>query len=448
MSVEALACALVVEDGVSALRRLYGHGVSASDFPLYEDEFRWIERRLAKRKPVNRRVFREKFPDFDWAVPSEGIDDLAVELKEQRAFEAITNIVASGAEQLEKDNALDVATEIRELLTKVTRKHAPIADVDLDDYETVIEEMRQGFILAKQGVQPGVPTGFIHLDHHLGGWMPGQFIEILGRTGEGKSYKMAMSAWAAKKAGFKVGLFSPEQSAHETRCRYHTIASADPKVKADLELKASFRNRALMFRRGFNLKSYERFCQYMREIPGSLRLLSGAGMADRMSVGYIEDRLVEYELDLVLVDPIYLLKPVRTTSEGGWQETVWIAESLHELSERYQVPVVFSNQAHMDNNKGDAPGKHDSFGGKGMVHLSDAVIGVKNISEERRMICRSSKSRFGASGFRYEMEFHPNTGVIKETTPLLGNYFNGPDGDEENEEVVKRVVRQKGKVTT
>jgi hypothetical protein len=447
MSVEALTCAFIVENGLPALRKLYAHGISAKSFLLYDDEFRWIEKRIAQSKPLTRRTFRAKFPDFEWIMPEEDISDLAAELKEERAFEAITTIVNSAAEQLERDNALDVAARARELLTEVTRAHVPVSDERLSEYEHVIEEMRQGQLLARRGLAAGVPTGFAHLDLHWGGFMPGQFIEILGRTGEGKSYKMTMFAWAAKKKGFNVGIFSPEQTAHETRSRYHTLASADPQVKAACNLQSSFRNRALLFRRGFNLKRYERFCKYLAEMPGEVWLLSSVGKSDRMTVGYIEDRIVEYELDLVLVDPIYLLKPVRTSNEGNsYQETAWIAESLHTLSERYQVPIVFSNQAHLDNAKHDAPGKQDSFGAKSLVHLADYVLGVKHVSEERRMICRGSKSRFGQTGFRYELGFHPNTGVIEELTPVEGNYFNGDEAMTDDE--IDRLVtgfRPKGR---
>jgi len=436
MSAEALTIAAVVQEGAPALRKLYASGVSINDFPIYEEEFRWIENRLGRRKPVNRRIFRERFPDFEWAPPREPIEDLAVSLREERALEEVTAILTTMADEVTKDNALDIATQMRERLAVVTRKHAPLADIDLDEWEMVIEEMRQGQILAKQGMSLGVLSHDPFIDFHLGGWLPGQFIEILGRTGEGKSYKMTAFGWAAKQQGRKVGLFSPEQNAHETRCRYHTLASADKKVKADLGLKHSFRNRALMFRTGFNLKSYQALCEYLREMPGRFHLLAGAGMQDQMSVGYIEDRIVELELDLVLVDPIYLLKPVRVHHQGNnWQETVWIAESLHRLSERYQVPILFSNQAHEGDSlraQADAPHKSGGFGGKALGHLSDYVMGVKHVSNERRMIVRCSKSRFG-SAFRYEYFFDANTGATKYPEAPDVDYFDVDDDIDEDE---------------
>ena len=441
MSVEALTITVLVKDGAAALRKLYSGGISRADFPIYEDEFTWIENRLGRRKTLNRRVFTERFPDFEWRMPKEPIEDLAQELKEERAFEEVNAILATLAEQVSKDNAVDMAMQMRDRLTMVTRKHMPLSDIDLDDWEPVVEEMRQGMILAKQGMSTGVLTGDPWLDHHLGGFLPGQFIEILGRTGEGKSYKMVAFGWHAKKQAKNVGIFSPEQNAHETRCRYHTLASADPMVKLDLGIKHSFRNRALMHRQGFNLKAYQRFCEYLREMPGQMHLLAGTGTKDQMGVGYIEDRIVELDLDLVLVDPIYLLKPVRYHREGNnWQETAWIAESLHVLSERYHVPIVFSNQAHEGDSlraQADAPHKAGGFGSKTLNHLSDYVLGIKHVSQERRLIVRCSKSRFG-QGFRYEVYFDANTGVTKyENAPDWSYYDEGLDEAEaiENEQL-------------
>lgn len=435
MSVEALTISAVVSEGPTALRRLYGRGITARDFPIYQDEFRWIERRLAVRKPVNRRVFRQKFPEFEWGVSQESIEDLAVSLKEERAFEDMNEMLRTLSEELEQDNALDLAVQAREMITTITRSHAPSSDVDLDgDIDEVMEEMRQGLVLAKQGLTLGIPTGIDFLDHHWGGLMPGTFTEVLGRTGEGKSYKTMIFAWTAKKNGYKVGVFTPEFNKHQVRCRYHTLASADPQTKLDLALRNSFRNRALMHRRGFNIKAYQRFLEYMNEMPGRVHLLSGTHMAEKMSVGYIEDRLVELELDLVIVDPIYLLKPIRETREGNnWQEVAWTAEALHHLSEQYNIPIVFTNQANDKmGGKDDAPHKSSGFGSQQMTHLSDYVLGVKHRSDENLMMCRGTKSRFGED-FRYDMTFYANTGVFKVLTPLRGNYFNGHDDASEDD---------------
>lgn len=447
MSVEALAIAAVVEDGASALRTLFAAGVTEYDFPIYDEEFNWITARLARRKTLNRRVFRQRFPDFEWIKAKESVKDLASELKEERAFEEVNALVATLAQELEKDNALDLAVMAREKLSMVTRKFSPVADSILEDWKEDIAEMRRHMLAAKSGAPIRLRTGFAHLDHHWGGFMPGQFIEVLGRTGEGKSLKLYAMALECKLQNATVAIFTPELSRHEVKSRVHTLCSARPEVKEALGLTRSFRNRALLFREGFNLKSYQRFCEYFKEeLPGTMHLLSGQGRSEQMTVGYIEDRVVELGIDVVFVDPIYLLKPVRYHHESNtYQEVAWIAEALHRISEQYNVPIIFTNQAHHDGATGDAPGKEKSFGAKALIHLVDAVLGVKHISDENRMICRCSKSRFGENNFRYEIGLHANTGVIKELTPLKGSYYNGSDDDADEEDVIEAIKGAKGK---
>lgn len=434
MSVENLTIAAVVEEGSSAMRKLYAAGITAADFVLYDDEFKWIERRLIAKKTLNRRVFRQRFPDFEWALPREDIKDLASELREERAFEEVNTLVATLANDLRADNAVELANTARETLSRITRQHSPMSDVVVEDWQGHITDMKNAMKLAKMGKPVGIQTGISFLDHHWGGLLPGQSVLVLGRTGEGKSYKTTIFALNAKMQNAKVGVFTPEMSPHEVRCRLHTLASAIPEVQKAVGLDRSFRNRALLFKRGFNIKSYERFCRYFDEVmPGRIHILSGVHRREQMTVGYIEDRIVELGLDLVIIDPIYLLKPVRTYRDNPYAEIGSVAEAVEALSETYNIPVVMTNQAHRQGGaQGDAPHKDKSFGSDLPAQLADYVLGVKHISEENRMICRCTKSRFGQE-FRYEMKLLPNTGVYDVLTPLSGNYFNGKDDDFDRE---------------
>jgi hypothetical protein len=99
MSVEAMTIAALVDEGSSALRTLYASGITEHDFPVYDEEFEWVTKRLARKKPINRRVFRAKFPDFEWMKPLDSVRDLAVELKEERAFDEANALLATLTEK-------------------------------------------------------------------------------------------------------------------------------------------------------------------------------------------------------------------------------------------------------------------------------------------------------------------------------------------------------------
>lgn len=436
MSVEALVLSAVVDEGASALRTLYANGVTPADFPVYDAEIEWIESRVSAKKPLNRRIFRQQFPDFDWAVPTGSIPDLAAELKEERAFDDMQRLIVSASEQLDRGNAVELAGKLREHLSVITRAHAPMSDVVAEDWQDHIRDMKEAMAAARRGKPMGILSEFPHFDHHVGGFLPGQTTMVLGRTGEGKSFKTKMFALHAKLAGAKVGIFTPELSKHEVRCRLHTLASARPEIKEALGLKHSFRNRALLHRHGFSIKSYERFCRYFdEELPGRIHILSGTYRKEQMTVGFIEDRLVDLGLDLVIIDPIYLLKPVRRYRDNPFAEVGSIAEAIESLAETYNIPVVMTNQAHRQGSqKDDAPHKDKSYGSDVPAQLADIVIGVKHLSGDNRMLVRCTKNRFGEE-FRYEMDFFANTGVWRVTTPIKGDYYNGHDASADREEV-------------
>jgi hypothetical protein len=120
-SLEVLTLSAVISEGAAGLRKLYAEGITDRDFPIYEEEFKWIERRLSLRKPLNRRVFTQKFPDFDFAVPDERIQDLARELKEQAALTEMNALISTMAEGIEADNALEMAVMARDKLSWITR---------------------------------------------------------------------------------------------------------------------------------------------------------------------------------------------------------------------------------------------------------------------------------------------------------------------------------------
>lgn len=442
MSAEALLLSAIVDEGTNALRKVYAAGVSADHFVVYDEEFQWVERRAARKKPITLRALKEQFSDFEYQrAKGETIDDLVDELRREVALAEMNEIITSLAEQTNKDNVLENLVEARERITAVTRAHSPMGDVDLDaDVDGVIEEMRQGQLLARNGQSLGILTRIPQIDYYMGGLMPGQFIGLNGRTGSGKSYVLMKLGWAARKQGLNVGLFSPEFNAHEVRCRYHTLASADKDVQAACGLERSFRNSLLMRRTEFSLASYRRLLDYLHEMQGSYHLLCGSGQKDQMSVGYIEDRLIEYQLDLVLVDPIYLLKPVRLHREGNvYQEVAWIAEHLHRLGEQYEVPIVFTNQAHLDGNKGDAPNLKDSFGAKSLLHISDWVLAVQHMSEENKLVVKANKGRFGET-FRFTATFVADSGYFEMETPPPTGYRNGSHR-KRAKEVVKKAVK-------
>jgi hypothetical protein len=183
---------------------------------------------------------------------------------------------------------------------------------------------------------------------------------------------------------------------------------------------------------GFNIKAYKRFLEYINEeISGEINLFTKKWRLGKMSPGFIESRIEELGLDMVIVDPIYKLRSPRRRSvrHEELQDTV---DAVQDMCETYNIPIIITNQAHrlQGNARGDAPHKDSSFGSDAPAQESDHVIGVKHFEEERKLVLRCTKNRFGGN-FRADVVFWPNVGKVQDVTELRTDYFNGREGSDE-----------------
>jgi replicative DNA helicase len=281
--------------------------------------------------------------------------------------------------------------------------------------------------LSSTGEIPGIPTGLEHLDHYWGG-LRGQTAYLwLGRPGAAKSLSLARLAVEAAWAGYRAAVFSPEMTEHAHNCRFHTLLSAKPEVQAACGLKEAFRNRALFDGRGFNLKQYKNFMQWVEnELPGEIALFTQKYRREKMTTSYIDARIENLGIDLVIVDPVYKLRPPRRRGTR-WEEIGEVVDSLVDLAHAHNIPVVLSNQAGRALvGRDDTPDLNSSFGSDAPAQEADTVIGVKHYAEERVLKFRCSKNRHGET-FRFTCRFHPNVGIMQDVTPLRTDHAGGYD---------------------
>jgi hypothetical protein len=432
VSVEAFVVTALVEDGTP--KRAFQLGLQSDDFAVYEEEWEWICEQASLRKPINRRRFCLKFPEFEYVVADEKLQDLIEDFKQERGFETTASAIEEVGKNLTTDNVLEQAEILREAVSQVFRIHSRSSHVDLSvDYGDYMERVKQRRIMHGAGQTMGISTGLKNLDHHWGGLVHGRLILILGRPGDAKSFLQAKMLTEAFWEGHRVAMFSPEMNEDEHRARIATLLSAKPEVQEALGLKNAFRNRALMEGHSFNIKTYKRFWQFLEsECKGRMILLTRQWHRQKMTPAFIESKIDDLGVEIGFIDPIYKLKPISKRMVRH-EELNDLVDSIQDIAKGFHIPMVVSNQAHRQmTNKGDAPHKDTSYGSDGPVHEADHVIGVKHFSEERRMVLRCTKSRFG-SDFRCEVKFYPNIGIMEDITPIRGDYFNSSLESEEEE---------------
>lgn len=443
MSVEANVIAALIDEG--SPKRAFQAGVGQGDFEIYDEEFDWICRRAESRKPINARLFKQKFPEFDYMLPTENLGELLDELRQERAYlavQAAIDQVFEGDDALSIENAVEKAQVLREILGDTLRTHAPNADISIKaGWQGAYEHAKQLSILHRAGQSPGIPTNIPHFDVHFGGLMPETTYLFLGRPGDAKSTALGKLVVEGAWGGYRMGMFSPEMTRHQHEARFHTMLSAKKYVQDALGLKGAFRNRALMMGSGFNLKQYRRFLQWIEEnMKGEIHLFTQRYRREKMSISYIESRIEDLGLDCVVIDPIYKLRPVRKRS-SRWEDLADITDRLVDLSHTYNIPVIMSNQASraLVGNKEHAPGKDSSFGGDTPVQEANCVIGVKHFSEEHTLKFNCTKNRDGEQ-FKFTANFHPNVGILEDRTPINADYLNGydPEKAEELRDILER----------
>lgn len=230
-----------------------------------------------------------------------------------------------------------------------------------------------------------------------------------------------------------MAMFSPEMDEDEHRARIATLISAVPRVQEELGLQKALRNRALLDGTGYNYKTLKRLWEWIESQQGEMVLFTRKYRMFKMTPAFIESKIADMGVEAVFVDPIYKLRPSeRMMKASGWEKLNSIVDELVDISEGHNVPLWMTNQAHRQNgNRGDAPTKDNSFGSDSPVQEADAVIGVKHIPDEKKLIIRCTKNRWGES-FRVDLKFLPNIGKIEDVTRGENHYYNGhEDGSEE-----------------
>jgi replicative DNA helicase len=441
MSVEAFVLAALIEDG--NLKKAFQAGVTDEDFQLYDEEWHWLCRQAEQKKAINLRRFKQSFPEFEAIQVNERTQDLIEELKQERAFVDLQAAVEETLDALDQENAIDKAGQLRERLTEILRVHAPTSDVLIkSDWPSQMEHMKKLRTLRETGEVLGISTGFKNLDHHWGGMLPGRLTTVLGRPGDGKSFFLTKLEAEALLEGRRVGVFSPEMDRHAHTCRIHTLLSNEEGIQRDVGLRHSFRNRALMEGHGFNIKTYKKFCQYLEsELKGEIILFTQKWRLTKMTPSFIESKIDDLGLEMIVIDPIYKLKSQRRR-QLKHEEIADLVDALQDMAQAFQIPVIVSNQAHRQmGNRGDAPHKDASFGSDAPAHESDHVIGVKYFEDESKVVLRCTKNRYGQN-FRVDVRFRPNIGVMEDITPLRGSYFNGSEDSPEDVEAARKEIEE------
>lgn len=286
---------------------------------------------IQNRAIVPQQILVEQFPDFH-PLPKEDTSGTVKHYLEQLRDEFTTNVLERIAVGLAVDvgnkSNTDLIRKLNGMLSDLTKVSSGIKDLDITDPEKSMEhysEMKR--IMEENGGVMGIRSGFDSIDaSYPTGFAPGQYIFIMSRTNQGKSWfalDLAINAWAQ---GKKVLYISLEMSPQSVRDRAYTLMSKG-------EFKMSDLSRAQI-----NLDDMKVWTNANMQGNGSFVVSSSDGMGD-FTPAQLQGKIEQYGPDIVFVDYLQLMSDNRG-STGETERIRNASKELKSLSMTGSVPII------------------------------------------------------------------------------------------------------------
>lgn len=397
---EALLLSAVLRTGQH--QPLVAQGVSSDIFTMHQDEMRWVERYVAKHGRVpSKETFKLHWPGFT-TYKTDDVEHLCDAVKDNFVRASITNLMSESIDVLDRDEVkravqmLDRGLRDINLRANGTRDEFDVFANWASTYESVKDrvskQMKNGMV--------GIPTGFPTLDEMTAGLQGGWFVVLAARLSQGKTWTGVRMACTAAFAGFRIQVFSLEQSRTQIAMRCHTFASSAYGVSV-------FKSLDLMRGKGFDLREYRRFLEGL-QIKGNLLV------DDTRSLGPCTPELVarvieQRQPDIVFIDYLSLMSlPTR-----DWQGYGSLVNELQQVGQRFDIPVVVMAQVNRLGTGKEPPRTEHTADSDQIPRAAD--LQVTMVQKSKHVMKMSlEKNRHGPNGVSWFCRFSPNTGQFDE----------------------------------
>jgi replicative DNA helicase len=318
-------------------------GINEDFFPSYIKEWNYILDHYNKYGKVpDQATFLATFTEFDLIdvlePPKYLLENLredyvfrqsaklfneSVELLKQNAFEGLRNILAKG-EKLLVSNSITHGTDINNIVNQ--------------KLEEINSKKRIDGLL-------GISTGLKELDDVLGGWLPGEeFVTIVGRVNQGKSWLLQKFLTSAHSQHKRVLLYSGEMSAMQVGYRHDTLAM-------------NYSNRQLT--RGtisdLEFTNYENDLKKRAKELEPFIVVTPKDLGGKyMTVSMLKALCKKYQPDIIGIDQLSLMDDERR-GENRRLQLANITMDLFRLSEELGKPILADAQANRNKTSSEEP---------------------------------------------------------------------------------------------
>lgn len=376
-------------------------------FTTHPDVWQFIKDYYYKyRSVVPADIVVEHFPDVTLIETTGNVKHYLDQLRSEYMAETLKRIVMGVGKDLGKVSVEELVSAANAKLSDLASIGTSIRDLDITDAEKANKhyEERQRLMEENGGVL-GIRSGFDSIDaSYATGFAPGQYIAILSRTGQGKSWfalQLAINAWMQ---GQKVLYVSLEMPPESVRDRAYTFMS-----------KGAF-GMSELTRASIDLEEVKIWTKEAFDSDGSFVVTSADNLGE-FSPAHLQSKIDQYAPDIVFVDYLQLMSD-RRNSTGSTDRVRNTSKEVKSLALMNEVPIIMVAAASMNETKEytSPPQIYECAESKQAVYDVDLCLSLISHKQNdgtllMEMCCR--KSRWGAE-FNFLINLDIANGTMEE----------------------------------
>lgn len=351
-------------------------------------------------------VLLEEFPDVQIVETTGTVKHYLEQLTQDYQRNGLERIARGLAKDLRNKPPHSLITAAQGILLDIANASINVRDLDITDNQKAIDhyiETREK--MEANGGVLGIRTGYDSIDaNYPTGMAAGQYIVVLSRTGQGKSWfalDLAINAWAQ---GKKVLYISLEMPPEAVRDRVYTFMSQGLFSMSDLS-RASIDIGEITSWSKNNLHDDLSFIVTASEAIGDF------------SPSHVQAKIDQYGPDIVFIDYLQLMTD-RRNSSGETERVRNSSKEIKSLTMTNSIPIVVvaAASAHETREYNYPPQIYECAGSRQAVYDVDLLLSLisrKQNDGTHEMEIISRKNRHGPD-FNFMVTMDIPNGKINE----------------------------------
>lgn len=351
---------------------VFDNDLSEEHFGDYSPEYNFIYNHYKQYGNVpDIETFLDAFEDFTVMEVSESDQYLLDKINEDYQYRELVPVINKVAE-LTKTDAIAAVDYLRSTLEQI-QVLGSTSGIDIISQADLRLEV---YIKKKNSSEPWMrPTGFKELDEIIGGLSPGEeFLVIVARTNNGKSWVLTKILEHNWKVGGNVGYISPEMSAESVGYRFDS-------------LNEHFSNFALYT--GRDVENYEQYINDLKtKSKNKFIVATPLDFNKKITVSKLRKFCWQNKLDILGIDGItYLTDERYHKGDNKTTSLTNISEDLMSLSCELKIPIIAVVQANRSGieEDGSVPALESIRDSDGISQNASKVLSIRQQNNKLKM---------------------------------------------------------------